>query len=293
MSSRTSRRLVSVAFMVLLVVGGMIAAAMIFAPAPPEGPMLALNPEADVQELSAFADSEDESVPTSTYEGSIEPSESRAFHGSRSTLTSVQSPDGYSYSRVQEEVDWREGDDIWYGAAVYLEPGFNRAQGVGSVDILRWDNWAEHPDEADHGGLAVLNEGGLGLISEQLGVTEWELLLGPYDLPEGEWVWLEVRQRFSSTDGEAINEVWMDGERLGANTDANYFGRPITRHRVGIIGTPDPQPGELRMYVDHVVIAQDGPVIELREPDFDTWESWRYWLGQDPDGVEYLRDPIG
>lgn len=281
-SSCERRRILSALVAALVVTAGAVAVVILSMGRVPE-PHLAMNPDAEVEEFDGFTDG-DPSVltATSTFEGSIELTNRRAFRGSLSTRAQVRSPDGYSYSRVQDAVHWQEGDDVWYGAAIYLEPGFKRAQGDGSVDILRWDNWAEHPRETDHGGLAVLSTGELGLISEQLGVTPWTMLLGPYDIPEGEWVWLEVRQRFSERDGEAINEVWMDGEQLGANLQANYFGRPITRHRVGIIGTPDPQPGELKLYLDHVVIARNGPVIELQRPAREPWRWLHRW--QDSNG---------
>lgn len=228
---------------------------------PPEHDLV-LNPAADIVRMGDFHDGNADFTTTSALRGDVELVDHQVFRGERAIRTTVRSPNGYAFARVQEDVHWDEGDEVWYGAAIYLDEGFKEAQGEGSVDILRWDNWPEQPGDTDHGGLTVLSDGRLALFEEQHGNVPWTIILGPYDIPERTWVWLEVRQRFSLEDGEAINEVWMDGRRLGTSTAPNHFGRTITRHRVGIIATPDPQPGELRLYLDHPVISRNGPIME-------------------------------
>jgi hypothetical protein len=57
--------------------------------------------------------------------------------------------------------------------------------------------------------------------------------MGPFDLPEGRWVFVEVRQRLSTSS--PLNEVYVDGERLGRSAAQNSFGRPAETLRYGLV----------------------------------------------------------
>ncbi len=191
---------------------------------------------------------------TSVTSGTLTVSTERAASGTRSALATYDGSGSNGYARGQTNVSWRSGDEVWYSMAVYLPTGFKAAQ-RGAVDLIRWDNWSTAPSNADHGGLAVSSRGQLVLIKEQLGSQPYTVLLGPYTMPEGRWVHLEVRQRFSSSNGSAVNEVWMDGDRLGSNTTANSYGRTITRLRAGLVSIDSgSQTQPLRLWFDDVVI---------------------------------------
>jgi predicted RecA/RadA family phage recombinase len=143
---------------------------------------------------------------------------------------------GNGYSRGIFDVNWQQGDDVWYGAAYYLPVGFHAAM-QGQVAVLRWDNWASHPDDTDQGGI-VINGGDkrsyLERDHESNGQWSQSEYAGPFDLPEGRWFWLEVHQHLSPVAG-SVSEVYLDGQRIVYSTDQNMFGRPIERIRYGLV----------------------------------------------------------
>ena len=194
--------------------------------------------------------------------------ESNAVHGA---LTPVTAPPAYDsthammarypgggdigYARVQAPVSWVDGDDVWYGAAYYLPPGFLRSV-RDTVDLMRWDNFASHPRDTDHSGLTIWKDGRLRLIKEEHGRRPYTVLIEGDRLPEGRWVWLEVHQRFSARNGHALNEVYVDAVRVGRSRSANYYGRQVQMLRYGIVavGTPA-QTSPLSLYLDRIVIG--------------------------------------
>ncbi len=158
------------------------------------------------------------------------------------------------YARVQVPVRWREGDEVRYGMRVLLPSGFLDAQ-KGAVDLIRWDNWVDDPDHTDHGGLALGSDGSLRLIAEQRGVQGYRALTSGVDVPEDQWVELVVRQRLSSSDGDARNEIWLDGQLLAESTSANTSGRTIRTLRAGIVSIDaGAQRRQLELWFDDVVV---------------------------------------
>jgi hypothetical protein len=201
--------------------------------------------------------------------GTLQVSTQRAANGKYSARATYNGTGSNGYARGQYKVDWRSGTDVWYSMSVFLPTGFTSSQ-RGAVDLIRWDNWSIAPDNADHGGLAVSSRGQLVLIKEQLKTQPYTVLLGPYTMPEGRWVLLEVRQRFASTNGQAVNEVWMDGNRLGSNTTANSYGRQITRLRAGIVSIDSgsqTQPLELWFDDASISTARSGTATMVPEPE--------------------------
>jgi hypothetical protein len=206
---------------------------------------------------------------TSVTAGTLQISTQRAANGKRSAHATYNGSGSNGYARGQYAVDWRSGTDIWYSMSVFLPAGFTSSQ-RGAVDLIRWDNWSIAPNNADHGGLAVSSRGQLVLIKEQLKTQPYTVLLGPYTMPEGRWVHLEVRQRFASSNGQAVNEVWMDGKRLGSNTTANSYGRQITRLRAGIVSIDSgsqTQPLELWFDDTSISTARSDSANTIREAE--------------------------
>jgi hypothetical protein len=205
---------------------------------------------------------------TSVSSGALQVTTQRAFSGSRSAHATYTGRGSNGYARGQQDVTWRSGDDVWYGMAVFLPSGFKAAQ-QGPVDLLRWDNWSIDPNNTDRSGLTLDSRGRLVLLTQQLNRTGYNPLLGGYDVPEGRWVHLEVRQRLSSSSGQAINEVWMDGRRLGSNTSANSYGRNATRLRAGIVAvSAGQQTNNLQLWFDDVTISSSrvGPKGSTSSP---------------------------
>lgn len=191
---------------------------------------------------------------TSVATGSLEVFE--AGEGHPAVLEAVYDGSGVNgYSRVQLEVEWDSGDEVSYGLAVYLPEGFLDAQ-QGAIDLIRWDNWPLEEDTTDHGGVALNSDGRLRLITERHDVVEYTEILGSVDMPEGRWVTIEVWQRLSEHDGEAYNELWVDGELVGTSTDANLYNPPITRIRAGLVSMDEgTQIEPLVVYFDEVAIG--------------------------------------
>jgi hypothetical protein len=113
-----------------------------------------------------------------------------------------------------QAVSWKNGDDVWYGGALYLSGGF--INGTGNVDIMRWDG-------------ANQQFGGVGLRTDdhkfhlvQGGLGPETRLGGGFDLPLGRWAWVEVHQRFGESSGQSpLNEVYVDGRLVSTSTQPN------------------------------------------------------------------------
>jgi hypothetical protein len=76
-------------------------------------------------------------------------------------------------------------------------------------------------------------------------------------LPEARWFWLEVHQRISDADGQALNELYLDGVRIDSTTTANSRGRAITEIRHGLVAiAPECAPANT-IYFDRAS-ASDG-----------------------------------
>src|SRR5690606_31407720 len=109
---------------------------------------------------------------------------------------------GNAYSRGIFNVNWRDGDEIWFGAAFYLPEGFlSKVQG--QVDLLRWDNWATYGDVNDKSAVTIQrsdHRARMVRIRQTVG-QNW-LGEDTFALPEGRWFWLEMHQKLSSRDGE-------------------------------------------------------------------------------------------
>jgi hypothetical protein len=71
-----------------------------------------------------------------------------------------------------------------------------------------------------------------------------------FELPEGRWFRLEVRQRLSTDD--PFSEVLVDGERVASSSEQNYYGNPIDRLRYGFVWVPSFQAEPLSLHIDSV-----------------------------------------
>ena len=136
------------------------------------------------------------------------------------------------YSRVVLPVRWRPGQEVRYGASFYLPRGFYDAM-EGEVDLLRFDNYPIDPAHNDRGGVVIHHQDRRAwLVRQRLGYEQVGLG-GPFELPEGRWFRLEVRQRLSR--GATRNAVYVDGRRVAFSRQGNSYGRVIRRLRVGIV----------------------------------------------------------
>jgi hypothetical protein len=205
--------------------------------------------------LQASEPAEDGSAPR------VAPSDARAYDGDESVLAETPGdvPDVNKYARaLVEDLGWDDGTEVWYGAAFYLPDGFYDAQG-GQVDLMRWDNFVLDSETTDRGGIVLYgddDEDRAYLMRAQLGGDQEELV-GPFSISEGEWHWLEVHQRFTRLSKDDLSEVYLDGDLVGRTTKANWYGRPITSIRFGLVATSSDQPAPLRLWFDRVAISDE------------------------------------
>jgi hypothetical protein len=157
-----------------------------------------------------------------------------AFDGWCSAWAWTPGGSGNRFARGTFDVRWEEGADVWYGAAFYLPPEFYEALD-GQVEVLRWDNWSLDGRTRDQGGLAILPDGRWALMRKSAGAEEQELLTEPIAPPAPHsWHRVEIHQRLAA-DATALNELWIDGERVAMSRERNWYGRPVTAVRAGIV----------------------------------------------------------
>ena len=175
-----------------------------------------------------------ESVDSTPGVGTVTRQTRRAYDGTHSARAHTPPGRRNRFARGTFDVSWGAGDEVWYGAAFFLPSGFySRLQG--QVEVLRWDNWALAGRTQDQGGVAILPDGRWALVRKSAGVEEQWLVTEPVAPVEtGRWHWVEVHQRLAA-DASAVNELWVDGVRVAASREANWYGRPVTALRMGIV----------------------------------------------------------
>jgi hypothetical protein len=98
---------------------------------------------------------------------------------------------------------------------------------------MRWDNYKTYGSTGDVGGLSI-EAGRLNVIQSRYGSAERKLISG-VAIPQGRWFWVELHQRLSGTDGQALTELYLDGAKVGSSTAANSAGRVINHLRYGVV----------------------------------------------------------
>jgi LysM repeat protein len=200
---------------------------------------------------------------TGVLEGSLSVTSERAYDGRRSAKATYNGSTSNGYARTIDNISWPSNADVWYGAAYYLPSGYASSLRGGN-DIMRWDNWGNYGSGGDYGAIEFWSTDRkarfiLGKYSNDPSIT----LGNTFSLPEGRWFWLEVHQRFSTTSGRALTDVYVDGRRVSSSTRANTFGRPADRLRTGIVAIADGrQSRPLTLYFDRVKVStsQSGPL---------------------------------
>ncbi len=162
-----------------------------------------------------------------------------------------------------------EGDDLWFGAAIYLPAGFYAAH-TGYTDLLRLDSYVRDDSTstsfADRAEINFASWGNDSLYVRAARGSTSRVLIGPISpsaLAEGSWNWVEVHADLSSTSGVAYTELKINGRSMGASKTANLFAgaAPLNRLRCGIVSTESGGSGDLTAYVDRASInhSERGP----------------------------------
>lgn len=197
-----------------------------------------------------------------TFAGKLAVTGDDAYTGARSASASYVGGGVNAYARGILDVGWKAGDDVWFRSAFRLPAGFKDAM-QGQVALLRWDDYGAHPADADQGGIVLFGQTKQAYLvhNRANGRGGWDqaTLVGPFEVPEGRWFQLEVHQRFGTS--AAVNEVFLDGQRVGGSTERNLrAGRGIDRLRVGIVATAGiAQKRPLSLRFDDTAVATSGP----------------------------------
>jgi hypothetical protein len=217
---------------------------------------------ADVSHLAATLEGGfGEFSQTNVETGTLALSRGRAYDGTASALATYKGGGENGYSRGIWNVNWHDGEDVWFGAAYYLPSGFHsRIQG--QVDLMRWDNWVSHPSDTDWGGVSIYGSDHRARLLRFGAGRPNDTLAGPLDLPEGRWFTLEVHQHLSSGAG-ALSELYVDGRPAGRSTKPNTYGRGIERIRYGIVAiAEEAQRKPLDLWFDRATAGPE-PVAPL------------------------------
>ena len=192
----------------------------------------------------------------SSWEGSLSVTSQRAYQGNRSAQATFNGNGTSGAARVWRPVDWKNGSDVWYGMAMYVPD----TSAYCYWNPMRWDNYKTYGGEGDVGGVAI-EDGKVKMIQNYYGRSERQLTPG-VAIPQGRWFWLEVHQRFSENDGQALSELYMDGKRIGASRAANSAGRAINNVRFGVVNVAGScsRPGTVNFDRVSISDAQRGPV---------------------------------
>jgi hypothetical protein len=193
--------------------------------------------------------------------GSLTIDDTHGYAGSRSGHARYTGGGTNGFARAEQDVHWSSGQEVWYSGAFFLPTGFAAAQ-QGQVSLMRWDNWSIDPDTTDQGGLVMHSDGRLVLVRQQPGGAYAEVS-ERVAVPEGRWLWIEVRQVLSDQQGVARNELWVDGRLASSSDDANTFGRDITRLRWGVVSIgAGGQTNDLELWFDRATVSTGriGPV---------------------------------
>ena len=184
------------------------------------------------------------------------------YEGTSAAKAYIPRGDGNKFARTlwgnssgqSGALNYGEGKDFTYGMALYLPQGFYASMQSYFVP-MRWDNFGV--TNVSRSGLSMWSDGTMRLFRERAGIESQVNLLGSatFRLAEGQWHWLEVRQKLSSRDGSAINEVRVNNQLIGSSTTANYYGEPVSAIRFGIVALSGAQNLPLMVRYDRAVLG--------------------------------------
>jgi hypothetical protein len=219
----------------------------------------------DVSPLAATLDGGfGEFSQTNALHGTLTESSTHVFSGASAARATYDGSGENGYTRGIWNVNWQNGEDVWFGAAYFLPRGF-LASIQGQVDLMRWDNWVSHPSDTDWGGVSIYGSDHRARLLRFGDGRPNDTLVGPFDLPEDRWFTLEVHQHLSGDSG-ALSELYLDGELVGRSTKPNTYGRPIERIRYGIVAiAEDEQRKPLDLWFDRATAGPE-PAAPLAAP---------------------------
>lgn len=177
---------------------------------------------------------------TGVSSGTLDVVSDRAAGGTHAAHASYTGGGANGYLRTIRNINWSADDDVWYGASYYLPEGYV-SKVAGGNDILRWDNYGAFEQGADYGAIQIGGDGKTRAILGHYQNDPGTQLTEGVDLPEGRWFQLQVHQKFSTADGQALTEIYIDGQKVASSNKANTYGRGADRLRNGIVAIHEGQ----------------------------------------------------
>jgi len=205
---------------------------------------------------------------------SAERDTSKAYAGEASLKVHIEGTECSPYARgifnSNSPNHLEEGDEFWFGAALFLPSGFYSAH-TSYTDLIRLDSYVNDEGELNEAAkqqsinFASFSNDELYVQAESN--EKINTLVGPLSpsvLSENEWHWVEIHVVLDKDSGEASTELKIDGESQGSSTAANMFaGRAaFNRVRYGLVSAGSKGSGNLTMYVDRASISENerGPL---------------------------------
>lgn len=156
-----------------------------------------------------------------------------------------------------------EGDELWFGAALFLPSGFFNAH-TKYTDLIRIDSYVSDggslnkASEQQSINFASFSNDDLYVQAESSeGAKTLVGPLSPSVLSENSWHWVEIRAHLDKDAGDAITQLKIDGTSHGSSSGPNFFaGRAdFNRLRYGIVSAGSSGSGNLTLYIDRVSVS--------------------------------------
>jgi hypothetical protein len=148
---------------------------------------------------------------------------------------------GSSVARLNETVSWANlGTEVYFGMAIYLVDGLYDVS-HGQLRLMGWTDF-DGSTQKVRGGLWMNSDDSIRIfrhVENSPGNNEQTTLinLGTQAIPEETWTTVEIYQKLSETDGDAVTTCWVNGAQVGSTTTHNIKASlatgDITRVRYG------------------------------------------------------------
>jgi hypothetical protein len=151
------------------------------------------------------------------------------------------------------------GDEVWIEGS-WLIPDPSK---IGWSRLMNLSHWT--PDGATNNtnwiaGLVIREPGTMQVTARSYNSDDWiTTFYGPVAIPRNRWFTVDLHFKLSTADGQALTEVYLDGERVAASTKRNMFSpAPLTIYQGGaphLYGPNGPSAAGTTIYFDLPRIA--------------------------------------
>jgi Polysaccharide lyase len=120
--------------------------------------------------------------------------------------------DGFSYG---------VGDDVWIGGSWYVT---DRSK-ISWSRLMNLGHWSGDGASTNYVVGLIVNEPGQMSVRARYYDTEegWSVLMANRPIPEGRWFSVDIHLKLSPHDGQALTEVYLDGQPVATSTARNMM----------------------------------------------------------------------